>query len=396
MQITLPPLHRGQREIAHDPSRFRIISAGRRWGKSRLGSLLCTMVALQGKHAWWVGPDYPTAVVGWRMLVNLAQQIPGSTVKAADMMVSYVGGGWVQVRSAEAEKSLRGEGLDLMVIDEVAHMPKFMDVWQQALRPALSDRQGGALFISTPKGMNHFYELFQSAQTAEGWRAWQFPTWSNPYIDKAEIEAARLDLPALVFRQEYGAEFVQLAGALFRREWFAIVDAAPVGRYVRSWDLAISTKTTGDYTAGARLTFTPDGHIVIADVIRGRWEWPDVVKVISQTAKADGPATIQGIECVGTQAGMLQTVQREPGLAGLPFRPVQVDKDKLTRCMAWLARAEQGKVALVRGNWNAAFLDEVCAFPETEHDDMVDAVSGAVALLGSAVKAKVVTVETQI
>jgi predicted phage terminase large subunit-like protein len=126
------------------------------------------------------------------------------------------------------------------------------------------------------------------------------------------------------------------------------------------------------------------------DVARGRWEWPEAVKVISQTARSDGQAVIQAVETVGTQTGMLQTLMRDPMLMGLTFRPAQVHVDKLTRAMPWLARAEQGKLALVRGAWNAALIDECCGFPESDHDDQVDAVSGAVAMLASS---KALTIE---
>ena len=103
--------------------------------------------------------------------------------------------------------------------------------------------------------------------------------------------------------------------------------------------------------------------------------------MISDTARADGPGVQQGIEDVGTQKGMLQILLAEPSLAGVTFLPVPVLADKVARVNPWLARAEQGKIALVRGEWNASFLDEVCAFPEVNHDDQVDAVSGAVQML---------------
>ena len=382
MEITLPPLHKCQRQVALDPARFRVLSAGRRFGKSRLGVTLCVAAALQRKRAWWVGPDYPTTQIGWRLLTWLAQQIPGTAQRSSDRRIEMPGGGWVQVRSANAPASLRGEGLDLLVIDEAAHIPKFAEVWEQALRPALSDRQGGALFISTPKGHNSFYELFRQAEASEDWAAYQFPTSANPHIAATEIEAARANLPALVFRQEYEAEFVQLAGALFRREYFHFVEAAPTCRlWVRYWDLAASTKTSADYMAGGKIGITEDGTIVIAHVVRGRWEWPDALRIIIQTAQADGARVAQGVEDVGVQKGMYQFIMREPLAVGLTFRPIPVRKDKIERVNPWLARAEQGKVVLVRGEWNAAFLDEVMAFPEGQHDDQVDAVSGAVQML---------------
>jgi len=384
LRMTLPHLHRAQRQVADSDARYRVIDAGRRFGKTRLGSLLCVVEGIEGRRAWWVAPTYPMAAVGWRGIKQLARQVPGAIPREMNRMITFASGGTVQVRSADKPESLRGEGLDLVVVDEVAHMPKWEEVWGQSLRPALSDRQGKAFFISTPKGYNHFWELYRTAEESDdgSWQAWQFPTSSNPYIASEEIEAAKKDLPALVFRQEYGAEFVQLAGALFKREWFGVLDSMPrMQRSVRYWDLAVSTKQTADYTVGARVGHGFDGGIMIEDVVRGRWEWPDALRIILATAQSDGPGVTQGVEDVGVQKGMYQSLMREPGAVNLAFRPMTVNKDKMIRANPWLARAEQGKVSLLRAAWNAAWLDEVCAFPEAAHDDQVDAVSGAFELL---------------
>jgi len=381
--IALPALHNHQEPIAHDPSRFIVVAAGRRFGKTRLGVTKCTEKGLEGKRAWWVAPTYPLGAVGWRLSKWLAKQIPGTVTKESVRMIEYPGGGTSQVKSADNPDSLRSEGLDLVVVDETAHMLRFSEAWEQALRPALSDRKGGALFISTPKGYNHFHELFKKAGNGENWAAYQHPTWDNPYIDPAEIEVAKLELPDLIFRQEYGAEFVQLVGALFRREWFLerlIDDEPPSIRWVRYWDIAVTKKTTGDFTVGAKVGMMKE-ILVIADIVRGRWEWPDAVKVIAETAKADGSGVRQGIESVGVQKGMYQTLMRDPALVGLAFHAIKVQKDKLTRAMPLLARAEAMNIALVRGPWNKPFIDEACAFPETKHDDQVDAVSGAMSML---------------
>jgi predicted phage terminase large subunit-like protein len=320
-------------------------------------------------------------MVGWRILKRLALQIPGTQSREFDRIINFPGGGFAQIKSADKPESLRGEGLDGVIVDEAAHIRKFDELWTQVLRPALSDRQGSAWFISTPYGFNEFYELYRRSDNDSNWSAFQFPTWSNPFIERTEIDAARGDLTDLTFRQEYGAEFVQLAGAMFRREWFQVTDITPSIRYVRFWDLAASTKTTADYTAGAKVGLTDDGTLVIADITRGRWEWPTALRIIADTARADGPSTQQGIEDVGVQKGMYQLLLAEPTLAGLTFLPVKVTTDKITRVNPWLARAEQSKVALVRANWNYSFLDEACAFPEVNHDDQVDAVSGAVQML---------------
>lgn len=217
LRISLPPLHHWQRVIADDRTRFQVAACGRRFGKTRLGAARCIMTAGRGGRAWWVAPTYKTSEVGWRLIRRMAAQIPGADVKRVDRMVTLPSGGEIQVRSADNPDSLRGEGLDFVVVDECAFILE--EAWQEALRPALSDRKGGALFISTPKGRNWFWRLWQRCidEHDPEWRGWQLPTAANPYIDPAEIEAARLGLPERVFAQEYLAAFLEDGGGVFRR-----------------------------------------------------------------------------------------------------------------------------------------------------------------------------------
>ena len=217
LTVTLPKLHKGQLEIVRSGARFNVLACGRRWGKTRLGAVLCARTGLRRGRAWWIAPSYKMAAVGWRLLRQLAQQIPGAEVRQGDQLINLPGGGSVQVRSADDPQSLRGEGLDFVVLDECAFIIEA--AWLEALRPALSDRRGGALFISTPKGRNWFWRLWQRGQSSADpdWRSWQFATSTNPYIDPAELVAARQSLPERVWRQEYMAEFVDDAGGVFRR-----------------------------------------------------------------------------------------------------------------------------------------------------------------------------------
>ena len=215
--INFPPLHPSQREVADSKARYKILAAGRRWGKSRLGSALCVAEGLRGGRAWWVAPSYKVAAVGWRMIRRLGSGVPGANVRKVDRMIEFPGGGEVQVRSADEPDSLRGEGLDLVVLDECAFMKQA--AWEEALRPALSDRQGDAVFISTPKGRNWFWRLYQRGKSegSEGiYQSWQLPTADNPYIPAEEIEAARLSLPEAIFEQEYLAIFLENEGSVFR------------------------------------------------------------------------------------------------------------------------------------------------------------------------------------
>jgi phage terminase large subunit-like protein len=200
--------------VHEHPARFKVLAAGRRWGKTRLGVNQCIDVASRGGRAWWVAPSYKMGRVGWRPLARIGARI-GAEVRQGDQQVLFRNGGEVCVRSADDPQSLRGEGLDFVVLDECAFMQEA--TWGEVLRPALSDRLGQALFISTPKGRNWFWRAWASGQAAgDEWMSWQFPTANNPYIDAIEIEAARLSLPDRVFRQEYLAEFIDDAGGVFR------------------------------------------------------------------------------------------------------------------------------------------------------------------------------------
>lgn len=245
----MPSLHPSQKTVARSTTRFRVLACGRRWGKTRLGALLCIMVALMGGRAWWVAPTYPISLVGWRLIKRLAIQIPKAEIRQGERLVIFPGGGEVQVRSADNPDSLRGEGLDFVVLDECAFMKEA--AWVEALRPALSDRQGRAMFISTPKGRNFFWRLWQRCMDVEqkDWKGWQLPTSDSPFIDEGEIQAAKESMPERIFQQEYLAMFIDDAGGVFRRVMeaataYSLDRGKPGGQYVIGADWGRSN----DYT----------------------------------------------------------------------------------------------------------------------------------------------------
>ncbi|PJF21222.1 MAG: hypothetical protein CUN56_12205 [Phototrophicales bacterium] len=268
----MPKLHDGQKgvidAILAGDSRFSVLACGRRWGKTRLGGLLCVYHALHGGRVWWVAPTYKVANIGWKLIERLSGNIPGTEKRLSERTIIYPTGGEIGVRSADNPDSLRGEGLDYVVLDECAYIKE--DAWQSALRPALSDRQGGAMFISTPSGRNWFYRLYVKGVNAEGgYRSWHFPTSDNPFIADEEIEAARESLPERIFRQEYMAEFLDDAGGVFRyvrkRANATLQESATDGHdYVFGIDWGQST----DYTVIAVLDATT-GEFVFIDRFSG-------------------------------------------------------------------------------------------------------------------------------
>ena len=378
--IVLPELHPAAREAKAKFKRFTVMACGRRWWKTSLAVGWAVKKMSERQPGIWTAPTHDIAAVGWEMMLSIARQTPGADISLSDRRIG-IGGGSALFRSADSEGGQRGRGYGWAVVDEAAHVKNLQAMWEQELRPALADKRGDALFPSTPKGFGFFYDIF--GRNDNEWTGLHYPSWTNPYLDAAELESARKSMPELVYRQEFGAEFVQLAGALFRREYFTVVTTVPkITLAYRFWDLAASEKTSADRSAGVKVGFGEDGMSYIMDCVSGRWEWPKLIKIIKDTAISDGPTVYQAIETTGTQRGLLQLLYNESSLAGLSFSGAESQKDKMVRANPWLARAEQGKVRLVAGEWNKEWLDEVLAFPEGEHDDMVDATSGAFQKIG--------------
>ena len=199
--------------------------------------------------------------------------------------------------------------------------------------------------------------------------------WTLEKLQQIKRAIGSVEFSALYQQEPHDPE-----SCIFRREWFEkFYDHEPAGlQYARAWDLAVTEKTSADYTAGAKIAMDADGTIILSDMVHGKWEMPEAVQVISATAKRDGPRVTQLVEYVGTQKAFLQTLLRDPTLAGYTFLPVEVTKDKVTRARPLQARCEVKKFAMVRGLWNAGTVQELIDFsPVCLHDDRVDAITGA-------------------
>jgi hypothetical protein len=174
--------------------------------------------ALQGNPVAWFSPTHKLMADTWREL--RATLAPVTRDKSEqEKRLELINGGVVDLWSLDSVDSGRGRKYKLAVVDEAAMVPKLEEAWQQSIRPTLTDLQGAAWFLSTPKGMSYFKVLFDRGQDPErtDWASWQMPTSDNPFIDAQEIEAARRDLTEAAFQQEYQAQFVNWEGSVFRR-----------------------------------------------------------------------------------------------------------------------------------------------------------------------------------
>lgn len=211
--------------------------------------------------------------------------------------------------------------------------------------------------------------------------------YDNPYLMETDpLYVERLSALPMVERERllHGNWEITPKGNVFQADWFKVVKGEPndVRRWVRSWDLAVSTKTSADYTSSARVGLGNDGTLYIADVLRFRAEWPDTRRRIIEKASQE-PGVIVAVERVAFQLAALQDLRRDPAMVAVELRDVVPDRDKLSRAYAWSDRAERGKVVLVDGPWVPGFINECVAFSGdgTTHDDQIDAVSGGVSLL---------------
>jgi hypothetical protein len=216
-EYALPKLHPGQAKVMRSKARFRILACGRRWGKSFLCAIMCILRANKGQKCWWVAPTYDQGVIGWDMLLAVVSQIPTVQIALSTKMVTFPSGGTIQIKSADKPDNLRGVGLDFLVMDECAWVVR--RTWYEILRPALADKRGEAVFISTPRGRDWFFELFQYGLVPDqnDYESFRFPTTSNPFIPADEVEAAKKSTDSRTFRQEFLAEFIEDAGGVFRK-----------------------------------------------------------------------------------------------------------------------------------------------------------------------------------
>ena len=205
--------------------------------------------ALDGARVWWVAPTYGLAFHPWRDFKRRLAAMCEQKIES-DRHIDLKSGGSITVKTADYPDGLRGVGLDFLVVDEAAFIDE--EVWTSSLRPALSDRDGKALFLSTPRGRNWFYHAHQRGMDNlnTDWQSWSFPTISNPRIKPEEIAEARRTLPAHIFQQEYEASFLEDGGEVFRslnRAAIApvVISPEPGHRYVMGIDFARYT----DFTA---------------------------------------------------------------------------------------------------------------------------------------------------
>lgn len=212
-------LSRWQTEVWDDPHRFKVICAGRRSGKSTLAQLITfTWAQAEVGYYYIISPTYKQAKsIHWNELKKIIPTYAISKTNETELSFTLTNGSVIELKGAENPDALRGVKLRGLVIDEIASIRNWGWLWSEVLRPTLTDFTSPAIFISTPKGYNHFFELFNQGQSLEGdYKSWRFTSYDNPYIPKNEIDNAKKELTEDTFAQEYMADFRKFTGLVYK------------------------------------------------------------------------------------------------------------------------------------------------------------------------------------
>lgn len=212
-----------QINIINDPARFKVVVAGRRWGKTHLSLYDLLINERDGAWKkpkmknWFVSPTYRQSKnIAWNILKEIVYEYPQTIRKKneAELSIELINGSVVELKGADNQDSLRGVGLNKVNPDEFAYMKS--EVWQEVLRPALSDKKGSAMFIGTPGGYNHFYDLYQMGLTGQSdYKSWHYKSIDSSFLEAGEIESAKKELDERTFRQEYEASFETAMGKIY-------------------------------------------------------------------------------------------------------------------------------------------------------------------------------------
>jgi len=200
--IELNKPHDGQRAVLESDARFKVLMCGRRWGKSLISKNISITEALAGRITGYVTPTYALAKVFFDDIANI---IPSEIAQAnkSDLTFKFITGGEIRFFTGERLDNFRGLRLHNVIIDEAAYIPHLQDAWNNAIRPTLTDFQGKALFISTPRGKDFFYNLY--LRNSGDWKSFKYTTYDNPFIKVSEIDDAKSSLPISAFEQEFMA-----------------------------------------------------------------------------------------------------------------------------------------------------------------------------------------------
>jgi len=399
MQINL---HKGQMKVFESPARFKVVTPGRRWGKTTFAKLWLEIQAaretcpfgtsLLDSPVAYVAPSNKLAMqLMWRPLKNELKdlQMLANDYKK-DQIFELVNGRQIILSGADNVDSLRGYSLGALCVDECKDVKR--EMFEDVLTPAMADKIAPGLFIGTPpEGKSGiFYEMqqmgFSDDPKFSDWESFEGSSWDNPYLNRAELQRMKDTMHPHVYRKEILGEFCSMSGDYFSAENFEIVEKSTVPDMCNIYiTVDIAGFGTGkdarrrDDTAIAVVAIAPDGVWYVLAIHSGQWDPRETAVRIMQAYKSFEPIKL-GIEKGTTKNAV------GPYLSDVMHRyrryfevtPLSTgNKNKQDRIVwALQGRTHAKRIKLVRGDWNQKLISQACDFPDpNSHDDLLDALA---------------------
>ena len=365
MRIELPKPHINQQKILECDKRFIVVMCGRRFGKSELSQIIGIKEAITGGQVAYITPTYKLAKAFFE---RLTAALPFKN-NISNLKIYCPNNGSIEFYTGERLDNLRGRKFHLVIIDEAAFIPDLESGWQNSIRPTLTDYEGKAVFLSTPRGKNFFYSMFMK-QGENDWQSFKFSTYDNPYINTREIDEARLQLPEVVFEQEYLANPSENSANPFGNAYIKNCIRPVSGQQIVSYGIDLAKSV--DFTVIIGLD--NGGNVAYFD--RFQMDWHNTKETIRRLPIAPILA-----DSTGVGDPILEDLKRE----GINIEGLKFTSQSKQQLMEGLAQAiQQGKISYPEG----VIVDELDIFeyqftangvrysaPSGFHDDCVMALA---------------------
>jgi predicted phage terminase large subunit-like protein len=315
----------------------------------------------------YICPTYKQAkMVAWDYIKEFTRDIVGVSYNEAELSCTFHGKKIMLLGADRNVDTLRGIYLDGVVLDEFAAMKP--EAWEKVIRPTLSDRKGWAIFIGTPNGRDHLYDIYELSKTKEDWFSAIYPASVTNVLDQEELDSAR-ELNETAYLQEYECRFDVVQGNVFKAEWLNYYRQLPhVKRYVWSWDTAIKKGEENDYSVGGLWAVCDNGYYLV-DLVREKLEYPELKKKVHMCYNAHKSSEVI-IEDKASGQQLLQELKRNTTMPVVAETP---RNDKIERANLVSPLFESGRVFLPENApWLRSYVDEITLFPFADHDDTVD------------------------
>jgi phage terminase large subunit-like protein len=412
-------LHAGQAAIYNHPARFKVVAAGRRFGKSHLAAAIMAVMTLMDEWkghkmtaengVYYVAPTFGQAKrIMWpKLKALLGYEAQGGFIRNENVnegWIELVNGRRMYIAGADNPDSLRGNGYQFVVLDEYADMKA--NVWSEIIDPALMDVEGDALFIGTPKGKNHFYKIFMGGllkpeKDEQGrpadwsdWESFHFSSRDNPFLKEREINRLTSNATSEVVRQEIEASFISGGGKVLKPDWFPIIDDVPgvyvAGRLTGAADVYITVDLAGFKKVDGNKILRTDESVIcetavvgdkwyVLNVQHGHWDVREAALRIVNTGRKYSSARL-GIEQGMSKEAVtpyLNDYMREFNRY-MHVEELRHGGNKKHDRIAWAlqGRGERRLIRLIKGPWNDHFIEQAADFPDPlAHDDILDALA---------------------